>query len=1200
MRRRYPLACGMMPQVSQGLLGAVQERVGGPEADTVCAFARAYVRRLGAEAVDERSAQALGAEVVGAFRFACTRDGAPVAVRAFNPTLEDDGYTAPGSVLETNTPDLPFLVDSVTAALRARELGIRRVLHPIIGVERAPDGGIAQVLHPRDAPASESFMHFELERRLDPETLADLEDTIRGVLADVQRAVAAEPELRRKLDEMEAMARATTAHHEQDEIEEVVAFLDWLRGGAFLFLGYREDEAVGGALRPVPGSGMGLLHDAAGTRRPAPEHDSDLVCVDKTRGLSTVKRRTRMDAIAVRRRDDDGAVVGESVLVGLFTSRAYAEQASQTPILHRKLRRILGAEDLIEGSHDYKAAVALFDAFPKDELFAASAEDLGRAVVALLSLQGDEVRLLGRRSADGRTISLIAALPRASYTSRLVERLRSLLEQRFPSAAIDVHEALLEGERAQVHYTLHATETELPEAPLAELNAQLAGFARTWDDRLRERLVDRHGDERGRMLAARWAPRLPEYYKAGVEPALAVHDVERLQHLLTGGEPFAVGLQQEPGERGPERTRVGLYKTGGKLELSRAMPILEDLGLRVVEEVPTRLVVGTGQEMWLQDFGVLGPDGRPLDLEAAGERIADTIRAVWSGESETDALNELVVTAGLTWRQVAILRAYRKYRQRIGSRFTESYQNQVIRANPEFTARLMALFEARFDPEREGDDAQELELLDELAQRLEEVTSLDHDRVLRNQLGLIEATVRTNAYKPDREVLALKVASADVPAMPQPAPLYEIFIYAPDVEGIHLRGGLIARGGLRWSDRMDYRTEVFGLMRAQMTKNAVIVPEGAKGGFYLRDPPADPAALRRAVRQAYVRYVSGLLDVTDDRREDAIVHPPYVRVRDGEDAYLVVAADKGTATFSDTANQVAAEYGFWLDDAFASGGSAGYDHKALGITARGAWESLKRHFRELGRDPERDEFTAVGIGDMSGDVFGNGMLLSKAIRLVAAYDHRHIFIDPDPDAARSWEERRRLFELQGSSWDDYDRSLLSEGGAVFPRSTKRLTLSPQAQAALGIEQDTLSPPDLIQAILRAPVDVLWNGGIGTVVKASTESHDDAQDRGSDAIRVDADALRCKVVAEGGNLGLTHKARIEFAARGGRVNADFVDNSAGVNCSDHEVNIKVLLQLAVRRGELDRPGRDALLRDVTEDEVAHVLASSFAQAQVISQ
>ena len=618
--------------------------------------------------------------------------------------------------------------------------------------------------------------------------------------------------------------------------------------------------------------------------------------------------------------------------------------------------------------------------------------------------------------------------------------------------------------------------------------------------------------------------------------------------------------------------------------------MLEDLGLRVIEEISTRL---TGDdETWVQEFRVLGSDGERLDLDAVGDRVAELLAAVHRGEAETDNLNRLVLTAGLDRRQVAILRAYRKYRQRVGSRFTESYQNDVLVANSAITAKLVRLFELRFDPELETDEAAEVALRDEILADLDAVASLDHDRILRNQLTVIDATLRTNAYNADREALAFKLRSADVPAVPQPAPYREIYVYSPDVEGIHLRGGPIARGGLRWSDRQDYRTEVFGLMRAQLTKNAVIVPAGAKGGFYIKRGDD--------VERHYVTFIRSLLSVTDNLVDGEIVPPEAVRARDGDDTYLVVAADKGTATFSDTANRVSREYGFWLDDAFASGGSAGYDHKALGITAKGAWESVKRHFKDLGIDTQADEFTVVGIGDMSGDVFGNGMLLSDKIRLVAAYDHRHIFIDPTPDAAVGFEERKRLFETPRSSWDDYDRDKLSEGAGVYPRTAKSITLSAQARAALGLEDESLAPNDVIRAILRAPVDLLWNGGIGTVVKASTETDAEAHDRASDAIRVDATDLRAKVVGEGGNLGFTRRARIEYSAGGGRVNADFIDNSAGVDCSDHEVNLKILLGLAERAGELTREARDELLFDVTDDVVAHVLYDSFQQAQIIAQ
>jgi len=1145
------------------------ERAGGERSQAVCDFARAYLRRVD---YDGGEAAALAAEVLGVFELAASRGRAEMAVRAFNPARERDGYTPGGSVLETNTRDLAFLVDSVSAELQGRGIGIQRVVHPIVGIERAPNGTIAGIVPASTSPQHrESVMHFDLDRRLEPEELADLEDAVRGVLAQVIRVVEDFTPMEAAVERMAERAREGAERFGEDQSEEAVAFLRWLRRAHFIFLGYTEN-----------GSSLGLLRD-----REAPEVTGDgLLTIAKSNEISPIHRRARMDVIALRSADGD-----VTKLVGLFTRRAFVQPAADTPVLDRKLRRVLEAEELIEGSHDYKAAELMFESFPRDELFAWSEADLRRAVSTLLDVHGERVRLMARSSEDGRGASVVIALPRERYSGELRARVASLLQRRLGAASVEAHEVIGDAEHVRVHFSAHVPDGGVPEIDEDELEQQVLGLARTWDDGLRERLIVRLGEERGRMLAARWCRKLPDSYKAATDPGLAVYDVEGFERLLVGGEEIVVGLQDERGRR----TRFSLYKQGSKLELSRVMPILENLGLRVIEERPTQLQHGAGA--WVQDFGVLGPGGQALDLDAVGDRVADCFTAVWRGEAESDSLNQLVLDGGLEWPDVAILRAYRKYRQRIGSRFTEGYQNEVIVANAHVTAKLMRLFSMRFDPRQERDADEESELRAAILADLDHVVSLDHDRILRNQLGLIEATVRTNAFAPARDALAFKFRSAEVPAIPQPPPLFEIYVYSPEMEGIHLRGGRIARGGIRWSDRQDYRTEVYGLMRAQMVKNAVIVPSGAKGGFYLKGGDAG----YEHVRGQYVRYVSALLDVTDNLVEGEVVRPDGVRVLDEDDTYLVVAADKGTATFSDTANEVATRRGFWLGDAFASGGSKGYDHKALGITARGAWESLKRHFLELGRDPAVDRFTAVGIGDMSGDVFGNGLLLSDRIALVAAYDHRHVFIDPQPaDTEASWRERKRLFELERSSWDDYDRELISAGGGVWPRAAKSIPLSEQARAALGIEDAALPPNEVIQAILRAPVDVLWNGGIGTVVKASTETDDDARDRSSDHIRVDAADLRCRVIAEGGNLGLTQRARIEFAQAGGFVNADFIDNSAGVDCSDHEVNLKILLGLAVQRGELDAEGRDRLLADVTEHVAAHVLRDSFLQAQILTQ
>jgi glutamate dehydrogenase len=1218
---------------ADGIAEVVAQLARERDSEMLARFVGAYLRRAPSVDADapEEDAEALLAEARGAFALADGRGGAIAGVRAFTPHRAEHGYDAAGSVLETNTADLPFLVDSVGAELAARGLRIVRVTHPIVGVRRdpAPPHRITTIEHPREAPR-ESVMHFELDRRLSPEELADVEDAARHVLATVRAVVDDFPALQGGLGRLVEIvgaggARVGAEAAEQDP-EEAAAFLRWVGDDHFVFLGFREDarDAEGRLRSGVGGSasGLGLLRDtrAAGELR-VPAHDppaadghvrdAEVLEITKTHALSPVHRREPMNVLIARRLGEDGTVIGEARLLGLFTSRAYGEPASTTPLLRDKLRRILDAEDLIDGSHDSKAAIALFDSYPKGELFGAPFQEIRAQLSVLLALRADEVRLLGRRARNGRGAALVAALPRERYSATLRERLRGMVASAYGTDHVEQHEVFGEDDRVYLHLTVDGG-GGLPDVDVSDLERRLILEARTWRDRVGGALMHRHGPERGRMLAARWLKRLPESYRAAVEPLTAAQDVERFEALATGRTDFLVGLQDERGSgpTHPRRTRVAFYRRGPKVELSQATPMLEHLGLRVIEEIPARL--HGDDELWIQAFGVLNADPaamyEPLPLGDVAARVADALEAVWRGDTESDSLNRLVVSAGLRWPQVQVLRAYRRYRQRIGSRYTESFQNDVIAANPAITAKLIRLFELRFAiDERAGDESAEEALRAEIRDDLDAVALLDHDRILRNQLGLIDATVRTNAFKNSRDAMAFKLRSEDVPAIPQPPPLFEIYVYAPDMEGIHLRGGRVARGGIRWSDRMDYRTEVFGLMRAQMTKNAVIVPAGAKGGFFLKERPDDPALLRDEVKRQYVRYIEALLDVTDDVSDEGeTVAPDGVRVHDEQDSYLVVAADKGTAAFSDTANAIAVRRGFWLGDAFASGGSAGYDHKGLGITAKGAWESVKRHFRELGVDPERDTVRAVGIGDMSGDVFGNGMLLSRSLKLIAAYDHRHVFLDPDPNPDRSFVERQRIFALAGSSWDGYDREAISAGGGVFSRDAKSIALTPQVRRALDITDQALAPTDLIRAILRAPVDLLWNGGIGTVVKASTESDADALDRSSDAIRVDGREVRARVVGEGGNLGFTHRARIEYAnagghgGEGGLINADFIDNSAGVDCSDHEVNLKILLDLAVRRGELRREERDGLLAEVTEDVVAHVLYDSFLQAQILSQ
>ena len=1107
---------------------------------------------------------------------------------------------------------MSFLVDSVSEELGARGLEIRLVVHPVIGVERDSEGAIAQVRHAREAEVRESVMHFEVGRHLPAEQLPELEDRIRVVLMDVQAAVRDFKAMTDRVPELVEAARASTARYARDEIEETELFLWWLLDGNYVFLGARDYVLEGGMLSVAPGRGLGILAGDEGSAYASPVRleaidpglrerlvEGNLLVVSKTNRFATVHRRVKMDDITVKRVGPDGTTVGALRLVGLFTGKAYMAPASRIPILSRKLRQIAVAEDFLEGSHDYKALVELFESFPKDELFVASAEDLREQLVSLLALQErQQTQLFIRPDIEERRVAVLVALPRDRFNAELRLRLQELFLERFQGSSIDYHLSLGEEEQARIHFTVHV-DGEIPEVSLTDLEQEVTALARTWDDRLRERLESVYGEERGSELAEKYTRRFPVYYKSSTDVYLAVLDVEEFERL-EAGEAFVVALQNER-DNDQNLTRVGLYKTGGKVVLSDFVPILEDLGLTVVEEVPTRMVGGDG-ETFLHDFGVLDANGKPLDLTECGEHVADTISAVWRDDAESDSLNRLVCLAGLTWQQVGILRAYRTYRLRVGGSFGVEYENEAFARNPGIARKLIELFELRFDPSRSGDASAEAALQDEIRDDLDRVKSLDEDRILRAALGNIEATLRTNAFRPGRGYVSFKFASDRVPDMPEPAPLYEIFVYSPSMEGIHLRGGKVARGGIRWSDRKeDYRTEILGLMKAQMVKNAVIVPVGSKGGFVLKRPPSDREQLKADVVEQYSTLIRGLLDLTDNLVAGRAESPPDVRALDDGDPYLVVAADKGTAAFSDAANAIAAEYGFWLGDAFASGGSTGYDHKELGITARGAWESVKRHFRELGVDVATEPFTVVGIGDMSGDVFGNGMLYTDQIRLVAAFDHRHVFVDPDPDRETSYSERKRLFALPGSSWDDYDRSLISEGGGVWARSEKAIELPPQALAALGIETSgSLTPNEVLSAILRAPVDLFWNGGIGTFVKASHEANAAVGDRMNDAIRVSADELRTRVVAEGGNLGFTQRARIEYAEGGGKINTDAIDNSAGVDCSDHEVNLKILLGIPVADGDLTTKQRNDLLREVESDVAAHVLYDNYLQAQILSQ
>jgi glutamate dehydrogenase len=1198
----------------------IQARVEPERFDAVYAFAKAFTRRLGDDDLELFESDDLAALVLATFAFADERGAKPQAVRVVNPTRETDGYAATGTVIETNTDDSPFLVDSVSEELVGRGWQIRRVLHPVIGTLRDEEGRIERVLAGRDASHRESVMHFELDRALSDDECAELKGRIEEILHDVRLVVRDFEPMQDRMRHMIELARMAAVRYSPQEVGETIDFLEWLLQYNFVLLGYREYELLGApegrAIRAVPASGLGILSDVNRSAfaevtpldRLSPDirariEDGDLLVISKTRSYSTVHRRARMDYIGVRRIDADGQIVGEARMIGLFTSKAYMEPAAKTPLLHHKLEQILMAEDLIPGSHDYKETTELFESFPKDELFQASTEELRGLVVSLLQLEKHGgIRVLVRRDLYARSVSIVVALPREKFSAALRRRLQQMFLERFQGSTVDYHLSLGETEQARIFFTVHVDPgVQIPAVPYEELESEVERLSRTWEDDLRDALIRRVGPRRGTVLAERWGHRFPDYYRSSdIDWDLTVDDVLHLEALQEDPDGFVVGIGNET--TGERLTRVRLYKTGGKVDLSQFMPILEALGLRAVEEVPTGLL-GEGK-VYIHDFGVLDARGAVLNLETEADRVVDAIGAMWAGRCDVDSLNRLVTFSDLDWRQVQILRAYRVYRARVSSRYTSEYRNDAFAENPHIASRLVRLFEARFDPGRGADEEQVAEIRKQILADLRSVASLDQDHILRNMLGTIDATVRTNAYLSEREHLSFKIRSADVPDMPKPEPLYEIFVYSPRMEAVHLRGGMVARGGIRWSDRReDYRTEVLGLMKAQKVKNAVIVPDGSKGGFVLKRQHASPDELRQDVVDQYVTFMEGMLDLTDNLVKGEVVHPEGVRVLDGPDPYLVVAADKGTAAFSDVANGVSERYGFWLGDAFASGGSAGYDHKALGITARGAWESVKRHFRELGIDVLTDTFTVVGIGDMSGDVFGNGMLYTDRIRLVAAFDHRNVFIDPDPDPVAGFGERTRLFGTPGSTWSDYDRSLLSAGGDVIDRRAKSVAPSPEARAVLAIPDTApaeMTPDQLIRWILQASTDLLWNGGIGTYVKHSEETNADVGDRANDGVRISGNQVRAKVVGEGGNLGFTQRGRTEYALGGGRINTDFIDNSAGVDTSDREVNWKILLGLAIQRGELTLDERNELLQSCSDDVVRFVLYDNYLQAQILSQ
>lgn len=1162
------------------------------------------------------------------FEFGQKRKAGQSKVRVINPVAGDDGWGSQNTIVEVVNDDMPFLVDTITSELNRQGHTVHLVVHPIIRVTRTPAGAMKTVVPAEgrdDLATSESYMHVQIDEQASPASIKKIEKGLRGVLADASAAVADWLPMRNKVTGVISdLSNRQPPNIPAEEIAEAIAFLQWIDDHNFTFLGYREYQTVGTGAKarmvPVKGAGLGVLRDPdihvfEGVRSLAklPKEvraylmRPRLLIINKANMKSTVHRAVHLDAIGLKQFDSKGKVVRELLFVGLFTSAAYNRIPADIPLLRRKVATTIQRSGFAPHSHDGKALQNILEKFPRDELFQISGDKLAEISQGILHLQERQrVALFCRPDAFQRFVSCYVYAPRERYSTDLRKIFQHILEDAFegPVTAFDTQIGK-ESAHAQVFFTVKTTPGEVPAYNLKEIEAELAEAARTWGDRLLDALSEKMSAAAAIELSRKYAEAFPASYTEAFRPDRAVEDIVRIEKALETGA-LQLHLYRPDGADGSE-VRLKLYHPGVAIPLSDVLPMLENMGLKVMSEEPHHIDLGKPGGVQIHDFGMVLRDGRSVNPDDLREVFQEAFLRLWSGDMENDGFNGLVLSAGLPWRDVVVLRACCKYLRQAGIPFSQSYMEETLAANLEIAGLLVHLFHARFDPAAKDRKAAANRAARKISAHLEQVASLDQDRIIRRYENLIQNMLRTNFYQAadngdPKQYVSFKIQSREITDLPLPRPFREIFVYSPRVEGVHLRFGKVARGGLRWSDRReDFRTEVLGLVKAQQVKNAVIVPVGSKGGFVMKKPPQEGGreAFMAEGIASYRTFISGLLDITDNLKGDKVIPPKSVVRWDEDDPYLVVAADKGTATFSDIANGIAQDYGFWLDDAFASGGSAGYDHKVMGITARGAWEAVKRHFREIGKDIQNQDFTVVGVGDMSGDVFGNGMLLSRHIKLLAAFNHLHIFIDPDPDPEKSFKERERMFKLPRSTWDDYNKKLISKGGGVFDRAAKAVKLTPEIKALTGLAADSVPPNDLLKALLTADVELLWFGGIGTYVKAKTETHADAGDRANDALRINGSQVGAKVVGEGANLGMTQRGRIEIAMAGGRLNTDAVDNSAGVNSSDQEVNIKILTGMVEASGKLKRAERNKLLARMTNEVAELVLENNYLQTQSIT-
>lgn len=1215
-----------MPSVLlENVVSLIHAKVPNSQAKQVEQFATCLYAHMSKDDLNARNDSDLYGAVLSLWNALNKTPKGETHLRVFNPSQSKHGWQSTHSIIEVIQPDMPFLVDSVGMALNRMGITAHMMLHTPLAIERSAQE-VTKVTYLKQSPDSTeqvAVFLIEIDRQNSSADIKALEREIQSVLADVAASVNDWEAMSAKLSETIKDLPKRPFPGEKQELEEAINFLTYLNNHHFTLLGYRQYDLkrVEGDVELVPNmaSSLGLMNKQHKTqpeqglllssfsdsaRKEALDHS--LLILTKSSAKSRVHRPAYVDYIGIKRFDKKGNVVGEDRFIGLYASNVYNRSPREIPLLNEKVQRVLDRSGLTPRSHDYKALLNILENLPRDELIQANVDDLAHTAHGVLEMQDrDKLKLFVRKDGFGRFLSCLVYVSKDRYNTKLRQDTQRILAQHFNSKEdVEFTTYFSESTLARTHYIVKVDNNNM-DVDVAAIENNLIEAARSWEDKLNTALNTALGEEAGTHLMKRYANAFEQSYKEDVLPSSAVVDMQQLEALDDEHKLGMLFYQPQETALNDNKVRLKLFHKDEPIHLSDVLPMLENFGLRVINERPYEVTTSDGSTFWILDFLMTVKVANTDNIADSQDRFQTALSQVWQKKLEDDGFNRIILASGLTGREVSVLRAYAKYMRQIDATFSQAYIEETFGRYPQIADLLVKMFIRKFNPKLKTRTLGKF--MEQINLRLDEVSSLDDDRIIRRYLDLINATLRTNFYQLDakgepKSYISFKFMPSMIPEMPRPLPKFEIFVYSPRVEGVHLRGGKVARGGLRWSDRReDFRTEVLGLVKAQQVKNTVIVPVGAKGGFVCKQLPTEGGreAFFTEGQECYRIFIRALLDITDNIVNGEIVHPVDVVRHDEDDPYLVVAADKGTATFSDIANAISLEYGFWLGDAFASGGSNGYDHKKMGITARGGWESVKRHFREVGIDCQTTDFTCLGIGDMAGDVFGNGMLLSKHTKLVAAFNHMHIFIDPNPDAAASYEERARLFALPRSSWEDYNSKLISKGGGIFLRSSKSIPLSAEMKQMLETEKASMTPTELMKELLKMPVDLIWNGGIGTYVKSSRETNAEVGDRANDALRVNGRELRAKIVGEGGNLGCTQLGRIEYAANGGRINTDFVDNVGGVDCSDNEVNIKILLNALVAEGELTLKQRNRLLEEMTEEVGQIVLQDCKDQTRTIS-